>query len=72
MANDYSKMAADLIARMSRPRETAMCAACHASIAAADHSARCGDCSADDTLDDLDLEALTRPIRRNLGEVAHG
>lgn len=60
MPNDYAKMTADLIARMSRPRDHALCATCHASIPAVADTLdyQCLACSAGDSCDDIELEAF--------------
>jgi hypothetical protein len=73
MANDYGKMTADLIARMSRSREHTLCCSGQARISAvgaSDIEAQCARCSADDACDDIELDAVTRPLLKPAREVA--
>jgi hypothetical protein len=70
MSNDYAKMTADLIARMSRPRANVLCSGCHTSIPAPSfHERQCAGCGADDRVDDIELEAVTRSLPTAKGEV---
>lgn len=69
MSNDYAKMTADLIARMCRPRTNVLCSGCHASIPAPScHARQCTGCGADDKVDDIELEAVTRSLTFAKGE----
>lgn len=74
MPNDYAKMTADLVSRMSRPREHVLCSSCGASTPATATGLfrQCPACSADDCCDDIELEALVRTPRSSLSEVVCG